>query len=105
MIWILTAGFGDGHNTAARSVAEALTRLLPDEKVEATDLISDVMPRLSTVLKAAYQAAIIHWPAAWRLTYKIVGSPNQAPAPRKMMPSGTIAKLNLCASRNRRMGS
>ena len=75
MIWILTAGFGDGHNTAARSVADALTRLLPEEKVEVTDLVSDVMPRLATVLKAAYQAAIIHWPAAWRLTYKIVGSP------------------------------
>ncbi|MFM7603955.1 MAG: MGDG synthase family glycosyltransferase [Prosthecobacter sp.] len=74
MIWILTAGFGDGHNTAARSVSEALTRLRPEEKVEVTDLISDVMPCLSKVLKAAYQAAIIYWPAAWRLTYQIIGS-------------------------------
>ncbi len=75
MIWILTAGFGDGHNTAARSVAEALTRLHPQEKVEVTDLISDVQPRIATVLKAAYQLAIIHWPAAWRMTYKMLGNP------------------------------
>ena len=75
VIWILTAGFGDGHNTAARSVAEALTRLHPDEKIEVTDLISEVLPRLSTVLKAAYQVAIIHCPAAWRLTYKMLGNP------------------------------
>ncbi len=75
VIWILTAGFGDGHNTAARSVAEALTRLHPDEKIEVTDLISEVLPRLSTVLKVAYQVAIIHCPAAWRLTYKMLGNP------------------------------
>lgn len=75
MIWILTAGFGDGHNTAARSVSDALVRLRPEEKVEVTDLVSDVMPGLSWVLKAAYQAAIIYWPAAWRLAYKIIGSP------------------------------
>lgn len=74
MIWVLTAGFGDGHNTAARSVGDALTRLLPDEKIEVTDLISDVLPRLAGVLKAAYQVAIIHCPAAWRLTYKMLGN-------------------------------
>lgn len=75
MIWVLTAGFGDGHNTAARSVADALTKLLPGEKIEVTDLISEVLPRLATVLKAAYQLAIIHCPAAWRLTYKMLGNP------------------------------
>ena len=74
MIWVLTAGFGDGHNTAARSVGDALSGMLPGEKVEVTDLISDVLPRLASVLKAAYQVAIIHCPAAWRLTYKMLGN-------------------------------
>ncbi|MBL9129815.1 MAG: hypothetical protein JNG86_01355, partial [Verrucomicrobiaceae bacterium] len=53
MIWVLTAGFGDGHNTAARSVADALTRLLPGEKVEVTDLITEALPRVAAVMKAA----------------------------------------------------
>lgn len=88
MIWILTAGFGDGHNTAAMSIADALARLVPDEKVEVTDLISEVQPRLSTVMKAAYQLAIIHWPAAWRMTYKLLGNP-------KMTGAGSAWQLPL----------
>ena len=62
MILILTAGFGDGHNTAARSVAEALTRLCPDEKIETSDLISEALPLISDVCKSLYQFAITHWP-------------------------------------------
>lgn len=73
VIWILTAGYGDGHNTAARSVAEALDRLCPGEKVEVTDLVSEAMPRLATLTQALYQQAITHFPAAWRLTYNLMG--------------------------------
>ena len=62
MILILTAGFGDGHNTAARSVAEALTRLCPEEKIETSDLISEALPFISDVCKSLYQFAITHWP-------------------------------------------
>ncbi|MBE7498362.1 MAG: hypothetical protein HS117_25775 [Verrucomicrobiaceae bacterium] len=75
VIWVLTAGFGDGHNTAARCTADALIKLLPGEKVEVTDLISEVQPRIAAVMKAAYQVAIIHCPAAWRLTYKMLAKP------------------------------
>ncbi|WP_395752442.1 MGDG synthase family glycosyltransferase [Prosthecobacter sp.] len=73
MILILTAGFGDGHNTAARSVAEALKRLCPDEEIEMTDLISEALPLLSDVCKSLYQFAITHWPAGWRMTYDLMG--------------------------------
>ncbi|MFN0079758.1 MAG: MGDG synthase family glycosyltransferase [Prosthecobacter sp.] len=73
MILILTAGYGDGHNTAARSVAEALERLCPGETIEVSDLISDAMPLTATVTKALYQQAITHFPAAWRLTYELMG--------------------------------
>jgi hypothetical protein len=31
------------------------------------------MPRLSDVSKALYQLAITHWPAAWRVTYELMG--------------------------------
>ncbi len=73
VIWILTAGYGDGHNTAARSVAEALERLCPGETVEVCDLVSEAMPRVAGVTKALYQQAITHFPAAWRVTYDIMG--------------------------------
>ncbi|OYW72272.1 MAG: hypothetical protein B7Z37_25340 [Verrucomicrobia bacterium 12-59-8] len=73
VILILTAGFGDGHNTAARSVAEALRRLCPEEEIEMTDLISEALPRISDVCKSLYQFAITHWPAGWRMTYDLMG--------------------------------
>lgn len=73
MILLLTAGFGDGHNTAARSVAGALKRLCPDETVEVSDLISEALPLLADVSKALYQLAITHMPSAWRLTYDLMG--------------------------------
>lgn len=70
MILVLTAGFGDGHNTAARSVAEALVQLHPDEEVQVKDLVSDVQPRLADVLKRLYQQAITNFPSAWRMVYR-----------------------------------
>jgi hypothetical protein len=74
VILILTAGFGDGHNTAARSVAEALTRLCPGEEIEYDDLISEAHASRSAVCKGALPAfAITHWPAAWRVTYDLMG--------------------------------
>ncbi len=75
VILVLTAGFGDGHNTAARSVADALLQLLPGEKVEVCDLICEVQPLISSVMKSLYQLAITHYPAAWRMTYNQLGKP------------------------------
>ncbi len=36
------------------------------------DLVSEVLPRLSGVLKALYQQVITHAPAAWRLVYRLL---------------------------------
>ena len=75
VIWILTAGYGDGHNTAARSVGEALEQLCPGEEIEVCDLVSEAMPRTAAVTKELYQLAITHMPSAWRLVYDIMGRP------------------------------
>ncbi len=69
MIQVLTAGFGDGHNTAARSVAEAL-RASQNGEVAVTDLFTDTLPALTRVLQSAYQTAIIRFPGLWRLAYQ-----------------------------------
>jgi processive 1,2-diacylglycerol beta-glucosyltransferase len=73
VILILTAGFGDGHNTAAHSVAEAMQRLCREEEIEMTDLITEALPRISGMCKRLYQFAITHWPAGWRMTYDLMG--------------------------------
>ncbi len=69
MIQVLTAGFGDGHNTAARSVAEAL-RAEGAEPVQVTDLFAETLPHLTQVLQTAYQTAIIRFPWLWRFAYQ-----------------------------------
>lgn len=73
VILVLTAGFGDGHNTAAASVADALRRLSPGEEVVVSDLVSEVQPGLSSVLKSLYQLAITHLPSSWRMVYRWLG--------------------------------
>lgn len=67
---ILTAGFGDGHNTAARNVAEALRRLHPREEVLVHDLVATTHPCLFLMLQRLYQISITNWPRAWKLTYR-----------------------------------
>jgi processive 1,2-diacylglycerol beta-glucosyltransferase len=75
VIWVLTAGFGEGHNTAARCVAEALRRNSPGEDVVCTDLISEVHPWGTAVLQQAYQLAIIHFPAVWQWLFTLMAKP------------------------------
>lgn len=69
MILILTAGFGDGHNTAARSVARALQRLAPDEPQQIVDVIDLAHPVLSPWLKWGYQVIITRLPRIWKRMY------------------------------------
>lgn len=76
MIWVLTAGFGDGHNSAARSVASALERLAPGERVQSFDLLRDVHPLIFQAFQSAYRCLITHWPALWRLAYDAFARPS-----------------------------
>ncbi|MCB1227324.1 MAG: hypothetical protein KDK99_16010 [Verrucomicrobiales bacterium] len=75
MIWILTAGFGDGHNTAARSIEEALRRLRPELPVLCEDFFLRTQPRLTRVLQSAYQVAITHTPWAWLWAFNQLAKP------------------------------
>jgi processive 1,2-diacylglycerol beta-glucosyltransferase len=72
VILVLTAGFGDGHNTAAASTAEALRRLSPGEDIQVQDLITEVQPRVAAALKQLYQQAITHFPTGWRMVYRLL---------------------------------
>lgn len=76
MILVLTAGFGDGHNTAARSVAQALASHAgaSGSDVHVVDLFENSLPRLTRFLQSAYQTVIVHFPAVWRWAYQKLSS-------------------------------
>lgn len=65
-VLILTAGFGDGHNSAARSIAEALT-LESGGSVQpvVADLFEDAAPVTGGAYKWLYRQMINHFPAVW----------------------------------------
>jgi len=65
VILLLTAGFGEGHNTAARNVAEGLARLAPDEPTRIVDLSDEAHPRMSSLVKSGYQTLITRTPWLW----------------------------------------
>ena len=69
MIWVLSAGFGDGHNAAAHAVKEALEKRSPGEIVRLEDWNLRTHPILARALMAGYRSIIVHTPAVWRWFY------------------------------------
>lgn len=69
MILVLTAGFGDGHNTAARNVAGALQKLAPDEEARVVDVFDLAHPYFAPAMKSGYQMLITRAPWLWAQVY------------------------------------
>jgi processive 1,2-diacylglycerol beta-glucosyltransferase len=68
-ILILTAGFGEGHNSAARGVRAGLARVAPKAQVELRDLFPEAFGALNEIVRRAYLGLINHWPRSWRYVY------------------------------------
>ena len=64
-ILILTAGFGDGHNAAARNLRDALELVADEAKVEVLDLFESTYGALNTLLKGTYQGLVRYAPGVW----------------------------------------
>ena len=65
-VLILTAGFGDGHNSAARSIAEALAQESRGQaRVLVVDLFEDAAPLMGAFYKGCYREMINHLPGLW----------------------------------------
>lgn len=73
-ILLLTAGFGEGHNTAARCIAEAL-REMPDVDVRVADVYLETVPRFTKVLQAGYSLAINKLPFIWSAIFTLLDKP------------------------------
>src|SRR5689334_11302292 len=70
-ILILTAGFGEGHNSAARGVRDGLARIASNEStVELRDLFAEAYGLLNEVVRRSYLALVNSAPRAWGLVYR-----------------------------------
>jgi processive 1,2-diacylglycerol beta-glucosyltransferase len=64
-VLILTAGYGEGHNAAARNLALALDAEAGPGTAHLADLFALASPRLTTLTRRGYLAAINHTPRLW----------------------------------------
>ncbi len=70
-ILILTAGFGEGHNSAARGVRDGLARIAPGQvEVELRDLFPESYGALNELVRKTYLAVINQWPGSWGYVYR-----------------------------------
>ncbi len=68
-ILTLTAGFGEGHNAAARNLAAAVTALAGPGSAPVADLFALASPRTNRAARRAYLAAINGTPKLWNAFY------------------------------------
>jgi processive 1,2-diacylglycerol beta-glucosyltransferase len=78
-ILILTAGFGEGHNTASRCIAEAL-REHPDAEPKVVDLYLETMPLITKVLQSGYGLSINRFPFIWSAIFTLLDKPGKLEA-------------------------
>src|ERR1700750_2411465 len=70
-ILILTAGFGEGHNSAARGVRDGLARVAFGEAtVEIGDAVSQAYRRINELVRRSYLALVNSAPRAWGTVYR-----------------------------------
>ena len=78
-ILILTASFGEGHNTAARCIAEAL-REYEGVEIRTADVYLETVPRFTKVLQAGYSLAINRYPFVWSAIFNFLDRPGRLEA-------------------------
>jgi processive 1,2-diacylglycerol beta-glucosyltransferase len=69
-ILILTAGYGEGHNSAARGVRDGLAQVAPDRQVEMHDLFIETYGFLNELIRKGYLGLIDRWPRSWGYVYR-----------------------------------
>ena len=71
-ILILTAGFGDGHNAAARNLCEAIEQLSPGTHVTVADLYERSYKRWNHLARKADLGAVRYAPGLWAGFFKVI---------------------------------
>ncbi len=99
-ILILTAGYGEGHNAAARALATACDRQHGPGTAVLVDLFARVSPRLNALLRRGYLGMINRTPRLWSAAYAWM---DRSPLPPRLL--GALVRerralANLIASIN-----
>jgi UDP-N-acetylglucosamine:LPS N-acetylglucosamine transferase len=70
-ILILTASFGEGHNSAARGIRDGLARVAPEgTEVELHDLFAEAYGTVNELVRKSYLAVVNFAPRAWGVVYR-----------------------------------
>jgi processive 1,2-diacylglycerol beta-glucosyltransferase len=69
-VLILTAGFGEGHNAAARNLRDALAAADPSVKVEVRDIFAEAYGWANRLAVKAYLHVINRMPGVWNLVFQ-----------------------------------
>jgi processive 1,2-diacylglycerol beta-glucosyltransferase len=68
-ILILTAGFGEGHNSAARGIRDGLTQISPDSAVDCRDVFAEAFGPINELVRRMYVYTINRAPHIWSDVY------------------------------------
>ncbi|HJT81437.1 MAG TPA: glycosyltransferase [Chthoniobacterales bacterium] len=79
-VLILTAGYGEGHNSAARGIRDGLARVAPDVEVEMHDLFVEAYGLFNEAIRRGYLALINRWPRSWGYVYRWLDKKKDFPA-------------------------
>lgn len=71
-VLILTAGFGEGHNAAARNLESALRESHPEMAVAVNDIFDESYGWFNRVLQSGYRWIINRHPAIWLAFYNFL---------------------------------
>lgn len=63
---------GEGHNTAARNVRDAVLALLPEAEVLVADPYTRTNPVVNRLMQRGYTTAINNYPRAWKVVFKVL---------------------------------
>ncbi len=79
-ILILTAGYGEGHNSAARGIQSALARFGSRAVVDYHDPFAETYTWFHPQVRKAYLGLINNWPRAWGYVYNWLDRKKDFPA-------------------------
>jgi len=71
-VLILTAGFGEGHNAAARNLREAILAAAPETNVVISDPFLEAYGWFNRLIQRGYVAAINHTPILWQGVFELM---------------------------------
>jgi processive 1,2-diacylglycerol beta-glucosyltransferase len=71
-VLILTAGFGEGHNAAARNLEQALRESHPEVAVAVNDIFDESYGLLNRLLQSGYRHIINKHPGVWSAFYNFL---------------------------------